>query len=274
VQIIRLCGLCFSLAAGFRQPLPRWAMAGTAAAERPIPVLPDPVDQEAVVACQAHFSSKLVAGPIMLSKQGTEAVLSQGFVGGGALNQEYAFGTAWLRGPLQSFHWSANGRASLAWREIIAGVTCPKGQEGDRLTGGFSLALSHTPPVPADQAPSAAVPAPPVHSAPNAWGFTMLFLPQMLSPWTTDEQAVRQQNGHVLVKIQHGDAIRAVLAEDGWLDVLCQDFIHKRWRHVSGWQTSLGSAPVYAGLGLRHTTIVTLMRGRRDVEEGESPHRS
>ena len=39
---------------------------------------------------QGHFSSKLLAGPIMLSKQGTEAVLSQGFVGGGALTQEYA----------------------------------------------------------------------------------------------------------------------------------------------------------------------------------------
>jgi len=246
------------------------------------PTRPEPVDQDDATGFQPRFGTQLFEGPISLSRQGAEAALSQSLTGGGSLGQSYSFGTAWLRGPLQSFHWSSNGKGSYAWREVVAVVTCPKGVEGQRLTGGFSLALTHAP----LERHSAVTPA---HDSPEACGFTMLFLPQTLSVWTNTvstegashgrsstssrsaagpPKQVRHQQGQTAVTVHNGDAIRAVLAEDGWLDVLCQDYGTKRWRHVSGWQTPLDSAPVYAGMGLRHTTIVSLkkVRGERSSQ--------
>lgn len=253
------------------------------------PQRPEAVDQEDATGIQLRFSSQLFEGPVSLSKQGAEAALSHSIIGGGSLGSSYAFGTAWLRSPLQTFYWSSNGKGSYAWREVMASVTCPKGVEGQRLSGGLCLSLTHV-------APDSFSAVPTSQDAPEACGFTMLFLPQTLSVWSNSAapaapallqgrssapsegppKVVRHQQGQHALTVHNGDAIRALLSEDGWLDVFCQDAITKRWKHVSGWPTVLGSAPVYAGLGLRHTTIASLrkVRGERSPQRSTLPSSS
>lgn len=100
----------------------------------------------------------------------------------------------------------------------------------------------------------------------------MCFLPKVLTVWTTRKKAPVPAKRHFVADIHSGDTLRVLLNKDGWCDVVgCLHSANEKWTFIAGWQTQLGSEPVYAGLGIRHTTTVGLCQVHCDCEH-ESLH--
>merc|ERR1711862_677083 len=59
-----------------------------------------------------------------------------------AAQPSYGWGTAWVYGPLPCH----SGRNEQHSRQLHVTLSSRKGVDGQRLTGGFTLAFTHTPP--------------------------------------------------------------------------------------------------------------------------------
>ncbi|CAE8630072.1 unnamed protein product [Polarella glacialis] len=207
-----------------------------------------------------------------------------------SLKQHYRQGTIWLHGSLPTAGGGHNWRGG--WRELNVQLTSPFERRGERLTGGLSVAFASAP-------PQSAIDMPPVHCVPNACGFTLQFLPKLLSLWGPNpgsgaQTATEPQNRraspaaaaaaeagaaqataqsasvkHCAIHVCHGDLLRVLVSPSGWVDVVGRLASSEdgQWRSIVGWQTPLSMDRLFVGLTLRHTTAVTL---RRVYHQGDS----
>lgn len=203
-----------------------------------------------------------------------------------SLRDMYQSGTVWLHGTMRSCRAGKNWNAG--WRELQVVLTSSRRQtNGQRLTGGLTVVLSRA--LPLKQGADLALPA---DQTPDACGFTMHFLPRLLSIWSTAKaeptsqpsHATRLQSGlgvtrlpagsqprgnHIAVDIRHGDMIRVLVHQEGWCDIVgCLEANLRKWRKIVGWQTPFRGEPLYMGVGLRHTTMATLRRVYHGMDEG------
>merc|ERR1712187_131083 len=132
-------------------------------------------------------------------------------------------------------------------------------KEGERLSGGLVVTPARAPP--------RRTAVPPAAQTPDACGFTMHFLPKLVTLWSTlptgsMEQPRNSAETHFRVEARHGDALRVLVAMDGWCDVLGRFSAEDgKWRPIARWHAPFGGgANVYAGIGLRHNTVATLRK--------------
>merc|ERR1712039_960036 len=99
-----------------------------------------------------------------------------------------------------------------------------------------------------------------------------------LSIWSTHEAAPDVGSDrsrsmfsgkHVKADVRYGDTIRVLVNQDGWCDVVghLESDSSGKWNRIVGWQTPFCGEPLYMGVGLRHTTVVSLVKTYPGTDE-------